>query len=359
MIIIGVILGINGLSRNKSSFTSKVHKTVLAKTIVSDFSSLEPEELIVEEAYQETPLIVGQLKYFEQNDSLKNTQRALVNNIDEENVQIGESLARPAMASTPKARDVRKEVVEYKIQTGDTISSIAQDFGISVDTILWENNLTARSLIRPGNTLRILAESGLMHVVAKNETISSISKKYNVSSESIVNANNLDSEEVLKLSQKIFIPGGKKIIIATPSSGPTYTGSSIAQSIPTTPNTSYSGGKLLWPTVGHRITQYYSWRHQGLDIANKTGTPLYAAESGTVERSGWNNGYGYNVVVNHGGGLKTLYAHASKLHVKAGDEVNRGDILADMGSTGWSTGPHIHFEVISNGVKQNPLNYIQ
>lgn len=359
LIIISVILGINGLSRNKSNFTSKVHKTVLAKTIVSDFSSLEPEELIVEEAYQETPLIVGQLKYFEQNDSLKNTQRALINNIDEENVQIGESLARPAMASTPKARDVRKEIVEYKIQTGDTISSIAQDFGISVDTILWENNLTARSLIRPGNTLRILAESGLMHVVAKNETISSISKKYNVSSESIVNANNLDSDEVLKLNQKIFIPGGKKIIVSTSSSRPAYTGTSIAQSVPTTPSTNYSGGKLLWPTVGHRITQYYSWRHQGLDIANKTGTPLYASESGTVEKSGWNNGYGYNVVINHGGGLKTLYAHASKLHVKAGDEVNRGDIVADMGSTGWSTGPHIHFEVISNGVKQNPLNYIQ
>ncbi len=96
-----------------------------------------------------------------------------------------------------------------------------------------------------------------------------------------------------------------------------------------------------------------------MDIANKTGTPLYASEAGTIERSGWNSGYGYNVVINHGGGLKTLYAHASKLHVKAGDKVSRGDIIADMGSTGWSTGPHIHYEVILNGVKQNPLNYIK
>ena len=116
---------------------------------------------------------------------------------------------------------------------------------------------------------------------------------------------------------------------------------------------------MKWPTVGHRITQYYSWRHTGLDIANKTGTPLYASEGGTVDYSGWSNGYGYNVLINHGGGKKTRYAHASKLYVKKGDVVSKGEAIAAMGSTGWSTGPHIHFEVIINGVKKNPLNYIK
>lgn len=359
LIIISLIL-ITTSFLNTTPFNKKVYKTALAQTIVGDFSVSEPEELIIESGYEERPSIVVQSKYLEQRDLIKNKPRASINTqIDENNVLVGDSLERPNLAQTPKARDARQEIVNYVVQTGDTISSIAQDFGISVETILWENNLTSRSLIRPGNSLKILPETGLMHVVARNETISNISKKYNISSESIINANNLDSEEVLKLNQKIFIPGGRKIVVATPASKPAYTGTSIAKSITTNPSTSYDGGKLLWPTVGHRITQYYSWRHQGLDIANKTGTPLYAAESGTVERSGWNNGYGYNVVINHGGGLKTLYAHASKLHVKAGDEVNRGDIVADMGSTGWSTGPHIHFEVISNGVKQNPLNYIQ
>ena len=360
LIIIGLILTFNGLSKNKTPFEKRVYKTALAQTITSDFSVAAPEELIVESGYEERPSIIVQSKYIEQKDLIKNHQQVLLNSQNEENnILVSDSLNRPAIAQTPKARDARKEVVEYVVQSGDTISSIAQDFGVSVETILWENNLTSRSLIRPGNTLKILPQTGLMHIIARNETISSISKKYDVSSDSIIIANNLDTDEILKLNQKIFIPGGKKIVVPAPVSRPTYTGTSIAQSVPTTPSTSYSGGKLLWPTVGHRITQYYSWKHNGLDIANKTGTPLYAAESGTVERSGWNTGYGYNVVINHGGGLKTLYAHASKLHVKAGDSVNRGDIIADMGSTGWSTGPHIHFEVISNGVKQNPLNYIQ
>lgn len=360
LIVLGIILTFDGLSNNKLPFEKRVYKTALAQTITSDFSVAEPEELIIEGGYEERPSIIVQSNYVEQRDLIKNSQQVLLGPQSEENnILSGDSLNRPAIAQTPKARDARKEIIEYTIQSGDTISSIAQDFGISVETILWENNLTSRSLIRPGNTLKILPQTGLMHVIAKNETISSISKKYDVSSDSIIIANNLDSEEVLKLNQKIFVPGGRKIIVSTPVNRPAYTGTSIAQSVPTTPSTNYSGGKLLWPTVGHRITQYYSWKHNGLDIANKTGTPLYAAESGTVERSGWNKGYGYNVVINHGGGLKTLYAHASKLHVKAGDEVNRGDIVADMGSTGWSTGPHIHFEVISNGKKQNPLNYIQ
>lgn len=358
--IISFTIIFNNNFRKSEPFSSMAYKTVLAQTIVSDFGSIEPEELIVETGYEERPSVIGQVKYIEQNASIKNTPRAIIaQNENEDNLILRDSLSKPAIASTPKARDARKEIIKYTVQAGETISSIAVDFGLNTNTILWENNLTSRSLIRPGNSLKILPENGLMHTVAKNETISSIAKKYSISSDSIINANNLDAEDILQLSQKIFVPGGKKIIISTPARGPSYAGTAIAQSIETSPSSNYSGGKLLWPTVGHRITQYYSWKHKGLDIANRTGTPLYAAESGTVERSGWNNGYGYNVVINHGSGLKTLYAHSSRLLVKAGDAVSRGDIIADMGSTGWSTGPHIHFEVILNGVKQNPLNYIK
>ena len=117
--------------------------------------------------------------------------------------------------------------------------------------------------------------------------------------------------------------------------------------------------KMAWPTVGNRITQYYSWRHKGLDIANKTGTPLFAADTGTIEFVAWSNGYGYNIIINHGGGKKTRYAHMSKFYVSKGDSVTKGEAIGEMGSTGWSTGPHIHFEVIINGVKYNPLNYIR
>ena len=205
LIIIGLILTFNGLSKNKTPFEKRVYKTALAQTITSDFSVAAPEELIVESGYEERPSIIVQSKYIEQKDLIKNHQQVLLNSQNEENnILVSDSLNRPAIAQTPKARDARKEVVEYVVQSGDTISSIAQDFGVSVETILWENNLTSRSLIRPGNTLKILPQTGLMHIIAKNETISSISKKYDVSSDSIIIANNLDTDEILKLNQKIL-----------------------------------------------------------------------------------------------------------------------------------------------------------
>ena len=114
---------------------------------------------------------------------------------------------------------------------------------------------------------------------------------------------------------------------------------------------------MNWPTVGHRITQYYSWRHRAVDIANKTGTSIYAADAGTINVVGWGKGYGNQIVINHGGGKKTRYAHLSKFYVKRGQKVGKGETIAAMGSTGWSTGPHVHFEVIINGKKYNPLNY--
>ena len=118
---------------------------------------------------------------------------------------------------------------------------------------------------------------------------------------------------------------------------------------------------MTWPTVGHRITQYFSWRHNGVDIGNKVGTPIYAADAGVVEIStgGWNGGYGNTILINHGGGKKTRYGHLSKLFVKAGDAVEKGENIGAMGSTGRSTGPHLHFEILINGGRYNPLNYIK
>jgi murein DD-endopeptidase MepM/ murein hydrolase activator NlpD len=116
---------------------------------------------------------------------------------------------------------------------------------------------------------------------------------------------------------------------------------------------------MAWPTQGHRITQYYSWRHHGLDIANKTGTPLYSSDAGRVQYAGWSNGYGNNVIIDHGGGKQTRYAHLSKFYCNTGDSVAKGETIGAMGNTGWSTGPHLHFEVIINGTKYNPLNYIR
>ncbi len=116
---------------------------------------------------------------------------------------------------------------------------------------------------------------------------------------------------------------------------------------------------MVWPTVGHTVTQYYSWRHTALDIANKVGTPIYASGEGVVEVASWNaGGYGYQIVINHGGGRETRYAHLSAFAVKVGDRVTKGQNIGSMGSTGNSTGPHVHFEVIVNGKRANPLSYV-
>ncbi len=161
----------------------------------------------------------------------------------------------------------------------------------------------------------------------------------------------------------MVIPEGNKIIktqASTPTTQKPVSGYTAIKDFVKTQNSKpVAGNKMHWPTEGSIITQYYSWRHKGLDIANKTGTPLYAADTGTILESGWRNGYGYQVLIDHGGGKKTRYAHASALHVKVGEKVSKGQTIASMGSTGWSTGPHIHFEVIINNIKQNPLHFIK
>lgn len=364
LLVIAIILNGNIRKTKAQSISSQIQKTTLAQTIQSDFEEYEEEELIVETAEDKKIEDISSPQYLNQAGIIKaknkiNTKTPDININSPLALEHRDTLSQSS-ASIPES-DERLDSIEYTIQNGDTISSIAQDFGLNVNTILWENNLTSRSLIKPGNKLTIPPSDGVTHTVAKNENINKIASRYGVTVESIVDSNDIDLEEALKVGQKIFIPGGKKIVEKTIVTTRTYTGTNITQNNTNNANQkpAYTGGKLLWPTVGARISQYYSWSHKGLDIANKTGTPLYAAEAGTVERSGWNSGYGYNIVINHGGGLKTLYGHASKLHVKAGDKVSRGDIIANMGSTGWSTGPHIHFEVILNGVKQNPLNYIK
>ena len=135
-------------------------------------------------------------------------------------------------------------------------------------------------------------------------------------------------------------------------------------------NSVYTGGELLWPTpstsyitspFGYRIHPIYGYRkfHTGIDIGAYSGSSIVAANSGTVILSGWNGGYGKCVVVDHGGGITTLYAHCSSLLVGYGQKVSRGDTIARVGSTGNSTGPHLHFEVRLNGVYKNPMNYVQ
>lgn len=358
-----------------SAVTENMSKTTMAQLVSGEFSNLEQESMIQETLNPASIQDYANDQYSHDQFTLKNELPVTDDNIDYNEDQFAiernvDYLSKPYLwnnnsnsgfTGTTVAQK-RTSTINHTVKEGETISSIARTYGINVNTILWANNLGPRSLIRPGNQLIILSQNGVIYTVAKGDTIGKIARKYGVTESSLLANNNLGNS--LKIGEKIIIPGGRMLAENTaPTKSVTknnsYTGISVIKDLVKAPKTKAAGGNMAWPTVGHRITQYYSWRHTGLDIANKVGTPLYAVESGTVEFSGWSRGYGNNVVINHGGGKKTRYAHASKLFVSVGDSVERGENIAAMGSTGWSTGSHIHFEVIVGGVKYNPLNYIK
>lgn len=256
----------------------------------------------------------------------------------------------------------RNKIVDYVVQNGDTISGIAHKFNISAQTILWSNNLTLRSVLKPGTTLKILPSTGVLHTVKRGETILAIANKYKADAQKILEANGLSSMSQIKIGQELIIPDGIRPTASVVYTAPSKTISQIGNIISPIPQAAKpnSATKLLWPTAARRITQYYGWRHTGVDIAGPIGTAIYAADDGIVETAGWNKGgYGYYIIINHGNGIRTLYGHASKLLVSKGETVARGQVIMLMGSTGRSTGPHLHFEVRLSSGRTNPLSYIR
>lgn len=267
----------------------------------------------------------------------------------------GAAFLKPYLVTTQPGVAGRERIEYYAVKSGDTISSIAQNYGLNVNTLLWENRLSLRSVLRIGQRLTILPTNGLSYRVGRGETVSKIAKKFGVNADSINEFNNLGGK--LTVGQTLVIPGAKPIY--TPPAVTSRVNTIIPESKFTLgPSAPLSSSRMQWPTVNRRITQYFSWRHPGLDIADKIGTPVYAAEDGIVEVAGWNRGgYGLYIIIDHGGGIKTLYSHNSKLLATVGDRVARGQQIAAMGSTGRSTGSHVHFEVRVYNRRTNPLNY--
>lgn len=266
--------------------------------------------------------------------------------------------------------DSDTEIQTYIVQGGDTISSIATQFGVSTQTVLWSNNLSATSTIKPGQKLYILPTTGVSHTIASGDTITNIATKYKANADEIIAFNNLISGDSLPVGAEIIIPNGKKEVVVPKSTTTSSPSSSRASSyiqntgyVP--PSTSVSGGKLQWPTPAQRITCYFSYCyggrfHTGIDIDGKTGDPIWAAESGTVTKVTYGNtGYGIHIYLQHDNGITTHYAHLSKVYVSQGQRVSRGQTIAAQGNTGFSTGDHLHFEVLIGGKFQNPLNYVQ
>ncbi|MFA5154838.1 MAG: M23 family metallopeptidase [Patescibacteria group bacterium] len=370
ILIAGFILANLTNQNEPGALEAAIAKTTMAQLVIAEFDAPPSEELIEESA---TPgrLTAKQEKYVDISYTAdKQTDLLPEENIDQNNFLTfntgNDVIFKPLITgqASQTANNLpaqRTEIIYYTVQNGDTASSIANRFNITVNTILWANNLGAYSLIRPGDRLTILPYSGVLYTVKSGDTLSRIAAKYGIDADDILSRNDLAAG--LQIGQKIVLPGARKISEATPAvrTSSSRSGLSVISNLLKTPPAKSTGGSMVWPTPGHRITQYFSWRHTGIDIADKVGTPIYAADAGVVEiaRGGWNGGYGNTIVINHGGGKKTRYGHASKLFVKVGDEVKKGENIAAMGSTGRSSGSHLHFEILINGARYNPLNYVR
>lgn len=275
-------------------------------------------------------------------------------------------LAQEASPASPK----RAEPTVHKVSPGDTVSTIAQRFGISPQTVVQANDLKNENQLAVGQELVILPVSGTLHAVKRGDTLSAIAKTYKVSEADIVGhtSNGMaDADSILQVGQRLVIPGGTpppKVVAPLPApSRPAAAPVPASQPqppAPIVPQTPKRGtGQFAWPTTGI-LTQYFNPPvHTGIDIAARLGTPIYAADAGRVtriEQLSW--GYGWNLFIDHGNSFVTHYSHVSAFAVSVGDYVNRGQLVARMGSTGRSTGSHLDFEIYINGTPVNPLNYL-
>lgn len=246
-------------------------------------------------------------------------------------------------ADVEEYKHTSDQIALYVVREGDTISQIAKMFGVSVNTIMWANGRERATSIRPGETLVILPISGIRHTVKSGETLAGIVKKYRGDFTEVLEYNGLSKSATLAVGDVITIPDGEMS-----SSRVTSSGSYGAGGSPT-----YSG-YYINPLPGGRRSQGIHG-YNGVDLAAPLGTPIIASASGTVIISrdyGWNGGYGNYIVIKHSNGTQTLYAHNSTNIVDVGQSVVQGQIVGYVGSTGRSTGNHLHFE--TRGAK-NPF----
>jgi len=234
----------------------------------------------------------------------------------------------------------------YVVRRGDTLSGIAEMFDVSVNTILWANDLPRASQIRVGQVLTILPVTGIKYIVKKGDTLASIAKRYGGDAEEIASYNGID--EALAAGTEIIIPDGE---VPAPVSVPKRSTSPYA----TPTGTPSQAGYYLRPIAGGIHTQGIHG-YNGVDLAASVGTPIFASAEGDVivaKSTGWNGGYGQYVVIQHANGSQTLYSHASSVIVSVGQHVQQGQVIAYVGRTGKATGAHVHFE-IRNGIR-NPF----
>jgi murein DD-endopeptidase MepM/ murein hydrolase activator NlpD len=263
------------------------------------------------------------------------------------------TIARLAQPHTIIPDRPRLDIVTYTVQAGDTVQAIADLFDLQPTTIMWADSAIedAPDLLRIGQEVTILPIDGVYHKVVEGDTLASIAEEYEVDAEAIVTCeyNHLEPpDHQITEGMRLIVPGGEKPYV--PKVVTTYAGS--------VPEGARGTGRFQWPVLGS-ITQGYWYGHRAIDIGAPTGSAVLAADGGFVSFAGWTDvGYGYLVVIDHANGFATYYAHLSSIYVVAGQATDRGQVIGGVGSTGWSTGPHLHFEVRYYGTQQNPRAYL-
>lgn len=290
-------------------------------------------------------------------------------------------LPKPASAPAPAAA-----ARSHTIEPGDSLWTISRRYDVSVETLASANGLRLTAVLQIGQTLTIPAGGGpaaaarpapalrspssgpaarpvgrppvtTHHVVRSGDTLWDIANRYGARVEDLMALNDLGHSDWIKPGQRLLISGGtlpRHRQIAGQTRAPRVVMADAASL--------RAAGTFFWPARGV-LTSRFGWRyrrhHDGIDLAAPRGTPIYAARDGVVVFAGWKTGYGRVVHLDHGGGVVTVYGHASTLNVTAGQRVKKGQMIARVGCTGWCTGPHLHFEVLINGRAVNPLPYLR
>jgi len=256
---------------------------------------------------------------------------------------------------TQESQKPRRDIVEHTVAEDETVSTIAKNYGVDVDSVNYLNKITSSKILHPGDKLKIPPVSGVVITVQSGDTIFALAKKYGLPHPQPIadwpyNTFVSDEKFTLAAGQVLVIPGGvapPEVPKVRPRLAPEVT--------------IFAGGTGLfaWPTSGS-ITQYFAFYHAGIDIANNGRPAIAAADSGRVVSAVYEKyGYGYHVIIDHGNGYKTLYAHLSQIEVEPGQNISRGQVLGVMGSTGRSTGIHLHFSVYENDRPVNPLGHLK
>lgn len=274
----------------------------------------------------------------------------------------------------PKDRS-RMHSEEYIVKVGDTLGTIAEYYGLNIETVLWANDLALNSVIKPGERLEIPPGNGLSIKVQLGDNLETLAKRYESSPQMIIDVNWLDYPFELQAGQELFIPDGKKPEPVRPAA-PVYSGIVRQRAGPLTSSATIPGvGRFLhWPVAGGgRLLQCYSGWHNGIDISSNVGTNLVAAAPGTVTFAGCQSGgcppmgslhggwgLAWTVVIDHGNGLSSVYGHMRNIYVSSGQSVTTGQSLGEMGSTGTAYGIHVHFMVLQGGNWRgvNPAPYM-